>query len=552
MDPITWGFIFTVIFDFVILLFLVISFCFLKKYRSNPDPSSQYEVFLHESSVPFSTLISKIIKTPLSEIKIHCGEESHHYLYLIKVLAIFTSVVGLYSILILLPTYSTGNYNNSELYAISFGNIRKDARLLSIPLIVFLLNIVCCYYVLKLYTQESQKGHSSSTNNVYAARILRLPMQVTPEKLAKDIANILGVGMEHVYVVPRLSKALVYEERLQLAKTELLHYLDYEKSKHTRALFRKYFICGKKFDAIDYWEHKVKKLNGKIENEFKYAKNETSGVCIVQTSAPANIKEIKNLVQRSYPDVEVTSIVHPQDLKWENIEIDSNTAKTSHLCLTVVFFYVFIIFLTPVTFLSYIHRVLNGFDLASSLIGFLSMYLPEILILVYQLLLVPSAVKYLVKQEKHYSKSHDIVSAMRKYLLFFLFNMVFVPAIGLQVVEIVTDALDTGSFNTWSKDMVERINGTSILFMSFIVTQTFIVNAIDLVQPSRMLEVKFNAFRALSEREKYLAYMHEKADYAHNYAVLLTCFTAILIYSISYPLILLFGSLYLWIRVRSM
>ena len=90
-----------------------------------------------------------------------------------------------------------------------------------------------------------------------------------------------------------------------------------------------------------------------------------------------------------------------------------------------------------------------------------------------------------------------------------------------------------------------------VLIVVFIVTQTFIMNFVDLLQPGRVIVVKLHYMRAIGDREKNKAFEPTPANYAYYYAVLLTCFTAILIYSISFPLMLLFGCLYLWTRVRN-
>jgi hypothetical protein len=195
--------------------------------------------------------------------------------------------------------------------------------------------------------------------------------------------------------------------------------------------------------------------------------------------------------------------------------------------------------------------ILSGIGINSAFLGFLGLYVPDLMLLLYQLVLVPYTVIFLVNLERHFSKSKEVISAMRKFLLFFMFNILFVPAIGMQAYKIIEMALNTESFNAWSKAMVGRVNSTSMWFMAYIVTQTFIVSAKELIQPGRVIEVRYRSFRAISERETYNAYLPEPVNYAYDYAVLLTFITAILIYSISYPLILIFGSMYLWARVIS-
>jgi Uncharacterized integral membrane protein len=127
--------------------------------------------------------------------------------------------------------------------------------------------------------------------------------------------------------------------------------------------------------------------------------------------------------------------------------------------------------------------------------------------------------------------------------------MFLVPALGMQTIEIL-DRTINDNFENWSKEMAARINATSVWFMVYIVTQTFLINGKDLLQITRMLQVRFLLFRAISQREKYNAYLPEPMNYPLNYGTSLTFFTTVFVYSVSYPLILLFGSGYFWLRVR--
>ena len=550
MNRFAWGFLEAVLIDLSIFAIIIIIFFKFKKYRGNLDPNIKYPVFLHESSLKLKELILKIYNTDLDEIKQVCGDESHHYLYLNKILAIFISGICTYSIIILLPVYDAGSRDSKDMHNIGFYNIIDEEKLLVAPMLIFLINIVASYYLLKLYVAESQNGNSYSTKNKNAARIINLPKEMTQEKLTENIYQCLGTEQIVVYVVPQLFQAMIYQRKLEKAQEELLHYLDFEKTYHKRDTFRKTICCGEKIDGIDYWEGKVQRNKKKLEREFEKSKTINSGVCIISIPGIIELRKIREKIRPVFSRAIVTSIVNPEDLNWENIAVDKHESKNSRIWLTVLFFFLFVIILTPVTFLDTVYSILEGLGFSQALIGFLSIYAPEIILLIYQLLIVPYSVEYLVKKEKIISKSEEVISGIRKFILFYMFNMLLVPALGMQTVEIIDEALDTSSFDGWSKSMVMRINDTSIWFMTLIVTQTFIINGKDLLQPIRLIEVRYRSFRAISEREKYKAFLPEKMKYSVNYALLISFFAVVMVYSVSYPLILLFGSMYLWIRVR--
>jgi hypothetical protein len=92
---------------------------------------------------------------------------------------------------------------------------------------------------------------------------------------------------------------------------------------------------------------------------------------------------------------------------------------------------------------------------------------------------------------------------------------------------------------------------SSFWFVAVILTQAFIANPFDLVELAKVIEHKYKAIRAVSERETYKAYTPFLFEFPLEYAKLMTCFAIILAFSIAYPLILIFGSVYLWTRVFS-
>ena len=549
MDKYTWGFILSVIFDFSAMIVLLLIFCTLKKYRSNPNQESKYEIFLKENTFPIKTLLSKIYLTSLQEIKENCGEESYHYLYLTKSLAIFITVLCPISSFVLLPVYHSGTKYSDEMLKISLGNILDDEAKLAAPFLIFLLFIAGVYYILYIFIKETLTSSRVNNINYSFVRIVNLPTDMTESQAKEEFSKLLDVGLNDIYAVPALSKAMEYESLLKHANEEHLHYLDVEKFKGKREFIKVKYLGREKIDAIDYWESKKNEYQDKIEKEYLKSKSCYSGVCIVKAGDKYDFKELKSKMYQKINYAIVTSMIVADDVKWINISNDEHTAKAKHVSSTLLFFVIFLIFFTPTAFLNYILDALANIGF-SAVTGLLQVYLPDILLLLYQLLLVPKTVEYLVNGESHYSKSGEIISAMRKFILFFLFSMLFLPAIGLSVFSIIQLALDSG-FSSFSEDIADRMLKSSFWFVPVILTQAFIANPFDLVELGKVIENKYKALRSVSERETYNAYMPFIFEFPLEYSKLITCFAIILAFSIAYPLILIFGSIYLWTRVLS-
>ena len=268
MSSTSWGFTISVLSDFVVFIVIVLIFFSLRKYRCNPDLNTEYDLYLKESAIPVTDLIKKILTTNLADIKENCGEEAHNYLYLNKLLAIFTSTVGFYSLIILIPTYNAGNSNtDSNFYNIGFVNVINNKDLIVAPLIVFIVNCGLSYCLLRLYTKQAERNNLHSTQNKYAVRILNLPQDFSQTVLTDQVFKCFAEEKARVYVVPMLFKAQEYKKELDWANDELLHYLDVEKMKGSRKFIRENYFFGEKLDAIDYWEEKVTVLKKKLSEE---------------------------------------------------------------------------------------------------------------------------------------------------------------------------------------------------------------------------------------------------------------------------------------------
>lgn len=407
MDIYTWSLILSVIFNFIVSVSLLVLFCTLKKYRCNPNTEHKYNIFVAENSLKFKDLCLKVFSTGLEEIKQECGEEAHHYLYITRTLAILITVLCPITEAILIPVYQQGKLFTQELLIISIVNIFDREELLVAPFIVFVVFILSSYFILKVFVAETLKSSSCTSLNSSAFRIVRLPQNMPNEKMMEEITSCLNLPKENVYIVPNLSKAIEYERLLKNANEELLHYTDVEHFKNKREKIRLKFYDLKKVDAIDHWDKQVKELTIKRENEYKNSKNSNSGVCIVKNMPESNLQDCIRRIQGKYRMARVTTLVVNDDLKWENIENDEESAKNKHTLHTLIFFCIFFIFFTPSIFLALVISTIKSIGLGSALEGFITAYAPNILMLVYQLAIVPASVKYLVNKEKHYSKSAE-------------------------------------------------------------------------------------------------------------------------------------------------
>lgn len=93
--------------------------------------------------------------------------------------------------------------------------------------------------------------------------------------------------------------------------------------------------------------------------------------------------------------------------------------------------------LTPTSFTVYIGEFLEQLGAKPSVGSALSIYLPSLLLLLYQQIILPLAVTFLVKLEKHHNQAEATNSSLRKFLFYLAFYVFLYPLLGLQFYQII-------------------------------------------------------------------------------------------------------------------
>lgn len=222
--------------------------------------------------------------------------------------------------------------------------------------------------------------------------------------------------------------------------------------------------------------------------------------------------------------------------------------KYVRMGLTLIFSFIFLFVVTPSFFLKYIDIILSETTYGSFLLGFLNQFLPPILMILYQLVIIPFFVKLFVKFERHVVVSKELVSSFQKFTIFFVFYLFLVPALGLSFMNtIIQFRLGNESF---VEAMSVGITSAGQYLLTFIIHQTLLSLPIDLLDPGRLISVAIKSKKAITHEQKAKAYDIAEYPWAYQYAIGYTIFMIVICMSIVYPLILSAGLVYFLARVR--
>ncbi|CAG9328897.1 unnamed protein product [Blepharisma stoltei] len=240
----------------------------------------------------------------------------------------------------------------------------------------------------------------------------------------------------------------------------------------------------------------------------------------------------------------VASAPAPHEIKWENMNYNQLVTRGRRIALLAIFVVVFFIFLTPTAFVRYINDALSGMEIDKYIEGIFTTYLPTLLLLIYQGVILYHSIIFIVKQEKRVNVAMEIVSRLTKYLIFMAIYVFLLQALGMQTVVQVS----TGGWDGWRTLFPNKIAETGLFFTIFMIHQALIQNGLALLQPGLIIISKIKWKLAKTPHEKIKALDSPDFDFAYETAVTLNSFLILLSYSIAYPLILIIGLIYFFIR----
>ena len=244
----------------------------------------------------------------------------------------------------------------------------------------------------------------------------------------------------------------------------------------------------------------------------------------------------------------VKSAPSPHEIKWENMVSNYLILGGRQVCLMLGFVVLFFIVLTPTAFSSLIETVFEDLMVNTLLEGLVSKYVPTVILILYQAVLLKQVIIFFVSTEKHTNDSSEILSSLAKYLLFMGFYTFIYPLIGVQALSLVSMIIE-GDFDSWRANLANSLVFSGSFFTIYIIQKTFITMGVDLLQLGKIFKTKMQMILARTEKEKQLAYEAEPFLYGFEFSSTLTSFMIVLCFSISFPIILLFGLLYFAIRV---
>ena len=233
------------------------------------------------------------------------------------------------------------------------------------------------------------------------------------------------------------------------------------------------------------------------------------------------------------------------DIIWQNMTHHKALGFFKWLCSNLVFVILFLVLFTPFTLSSLISVLLKDLEIQ---IDIISKSLSSVVLSLFQYILVPYVIRILANQEIHSLKSELASSRIFKYLLFSIMNIIIFPLIGSVTLTVFVQKMIKIEILEWNVALTRNISTVGDLFLNFIISMAFVSNVLDLMAFSSYFINKVSEWQASTFHEEQKAAMAPEFDFAYEYAKVLTIFAVTLVFSISTPLILVFGVIYMVLK----
>lgn len=539
--------ILTVLYNIGFSAVLFVVFFYYRSLRAKPGTAySELDLTTWES-------LLKIAYIDDNELACHIKLEGYLYLNFIKSLGIFLMACTVLALLTLVPIYTHLELTtNTALSNLSIQNREAYSGYLLIPAICSLILafgsfvLVYSYIILPtlhptLFPSVNSKQEATlSTLAVQSCTIQfdslgkEIPFIRVPDYIKSTIQDFTPERLSFIKSFPDYDSIL----KLYTKRTELFYKLEKIGIKDLNSACWPYYH-NKKHQI----SQQLQEIELKLKQESELCENKNIGYGFIHCESAKAKAEILKCVKTD--DFILKQAPADSDLIWENLSHPKGLSFFMRILSNLFFIFTFLVIFTPLTLSSLISQIFEDLTVDRT---FVSQSLSSILLSYFQYLMVPFIIRLLTSREMHYLKSELATSRIFKYLLYSIVNIIIFPLIGSYTLTVLVKQMLNSEILEWNAYLSRNIEKVGDFFVNFILSMAFSSNLLDLLSLSSYIFGKVNKWQAATYNEEQKAMMAPEFDFPHEYSKILTVFAVTLVFSISTPIILPFGVLYMLLK----
>uniref|UniRef100_A0A8C2CSF0 Transmembrane protein 63A n=1 Tax=Cyprinus carpio TaxID=7962 RepID=A0A8C2CSF0_CYPCA len=501
-----------------------------------------------------------------------CGVDAVHYLSFQKHLVILLLLICVLSVTIILPVNLSGDLLGNDPY--SFGrttiaNLKKGDLLLWLHTVFAVLYLMITVALLRrhtsklkgtkntLFVRDVPTAASNETIKVHFTEAYPT-CQVTDVNLCYDVAKLIDLDRNRIRAEKNLrhyNKILEYQGRREV--------INPRPCSHLCCCCSQCKGC-EGVDAIEYYRSQEAALREEENKQKENKELHPLGMAFVtlqnECMATYILKDFNALKcgggargpQPSSKSAElrvnkwkVNYAPHPHNIYWENLSVHGWRWWLRFLLLNTALFFLLFFLTTPSIIISTIDKfnVTKPINYLNSAV--ISQFFPTLLLWTFSALL-PTVVYYSTLGEAHWTRSSENMSMMYKLYTFLIFMVLILPSLGLTSLDVFFRWL----FDKQSVRQCVFLPDQGAFFVNYVIAAALVGSAMELLRlPGLLLYiVRLAVAHSAAERKYVKQNQAYEFEYGAMYGWTLCVFTVIMAYSITCPVIVPFGLLYLLLK----
>lgn len=231
------------------------------------------------------------------------------------------------------------------------------------------------------------------------------------------------------------------------------------------------------------------------------------------------------------------------DIIWKNSPNSEVFSFFKRLLLNFLFVLIFLIMLTPITLVGVVIALLKDLNFPNNTTTFLTYSLPSLFTSLFYSIIIPMAIRFLIDKEKHFLHSKACANAFFKYFGYCLGIMIFFPLLEAMTLESVVQKLAKVDITMWNITLVTNIVKVGEFYVNFLLSMSLGSNFLDLAITNQYFLWDFFVYRKSFEYKTAPVF-----DFSYEYSRVLIILCIVLVFSISMPIILPFGCLFMTVK----
>uniref|UniRef100_A0A8B9HKA8 Transmembrane protein 63B n=1 Tax=Astyanax mexicanus TaxID=7994 RepID=A0A8B9HKA8_ASTMX len=464
------------------------------------------------------------------EIREKCGEDAVHYLSFQRHIIGLLVVVGVLSVGIILPVNFSGDLlgecRSTPLFGrTTIANLKAGTNLLWLHTTFAFLYLLLTVYSMRRHTSKMHYKEDDLVRGLILIQsFLHLNCVVLEARICFDVAKLMYLESER----RKTERSKKFYTDL-MAKEHVSTMINPKPCGHLCCCIIK--GCEQE-DAVNYYTN----LEAKLREEYKKEREKVN---------------TKPLDMAFYKTTDAAVLVSHYVFIMEHLSVGGLTWWLRCLIINCFLFILLFFLTTPAIIISTMDKfnVTKPVEYLNNPI--ITQFFPTLLLWCFSALL-PTIVYYSAFFEAHWTRSGENRTTMHKCYTFLIFMVLLLPSLGLSSLDLFFRWLFDKTFLDQAKVRFECVflpdNGA--FFVNYVIASAFIGNAMDLLRIPGLLMYMIRLLLARSAAERRNVKKHQAYEFQFGaaYAWLMNVFTVVMTYSITCPIIVPFGLMYMLLK----